>query len=57
MSLAACEDDQSVASGSSTGSIHVWRVEYTTRAGGSAADKYTGGSAADKYTGACCGLG
>lgn len=43
MSLAACEDDQSVASGSSTGSIHVWRVEYTTRAGGSAPDKYTGG--------------
>ena len=39
--MAACHDGQSVASGSSNGSIHVWRVEYTARAGG-APDRYTG---------------
>ena len=37
----ACEDGQSMASGSSNGSVHVWRVDYVTRAGGMP-DKYTG---------------
>ena len=36
----ACEDSQSIASGSSNGSVHVWRVEYVTRTGGMP-DKYT----------------
>lgn len=36
-----CEDGQSIASGSSNGSVHVWRVDYVTRAGG-LPDKYTG---------------
>jgi hypothetical protein len=31
-----------VASGSSSGSLHLWRPEYTTRQGG-VPDKYTGG--------------
>lgn len=37
----ACEDGQTIASGSSNGSVHVWRVEYVTRSGG-LPDKYTG---------------
>ncbi|KAK9806003.1 hypothetical protein WJX73_003643 [Symbiochloris irregularis] len=41
LAVAGCEGGQSVASASSNGSIHVWRVEYTTRAGG-APDRYTG---------------
>ncbi|KAG1658241.1 hypothetical protein FOA52_008501 [Chlamydomonas sp. UWO 241] len=42
-SVAAVEDDQSVASASSQGSLHVWRVEYTVRArSGGAPDTYTG---------------
>ncbi|KAI3438322.1 hypothetical protein D9Q98_000756 [Chlorella vulgaris] len=39
--LAACQDSQSMASGSAAGSIHVWRVEYAARAGGTP-DRYTG---------------
>lgn len=42
LAVAPCQDGQSVASGSGSGSVHVWRVEYTTRAGGIAPDKYTG---------------
>lgn len=34
-------DGQTMASGSSNGSLHVWRVEYTTRPGGNP-DRYTG---------------
>ncbi len=41
LACAACEDSQSVASASSSGSVHVWRVEYTSRSGG-APDRYTG---------------
>ena len=41
LACAACEDSQSVASASSSGSLHVWRVEYTSRSGG-APDRYTG---------------
>lgn len=41
LAVAACEESQSVASTSSNGSVHVWRVEYTTRSGG-APDRYTG---------------
>ncbi|DBB16182.1 TPA: hypothetical protein ACH3X3_015178 [Trebouxia sp. C0006] len=37
----ACQDGQSMASGSSNGSVHVWRVEYVTRSG-NMPDKYTG---------------
>ena len=40
-SCTACEDGQSIASGSSDGSVHLWRVEYVTRTGGMP-DKYTG---------------
>lgn len=40
-SVAACQDSQSIASGSAAGSIHVWRVEYAGRAGG-APERYTG---------------
>ncbi|EFN54741.1 hypothetical protein CHLNCDRAFT_134632 [Chlorella variabilis] len=40
-SVTACQDSQSVASGSADGSIHVWRVEYAARAGG-APERYTG---------------
>lgn len=40
-SVAACQDGQTVASGSGSGSIHVWRVEYAGRAGG-APERYTG---------------
>jgi hypothetical protein len=39
----ACEESQSVATASSNGSLHVWRVEYTTRPGGTP-DRYTGTS-------------
>lgn len=35
-------DGSSVASGSSSGSLHVWRVEYTSKPGGWAPDKYRG---------------
>lgn len=37
--VTACDDDASVASCSSSGSIHVWRVEYATKAGSKAPDK------------------
>ena len=40
-SCTACEDGQSIVSGSSNGSVHLWRVEYVTRSGGMP-DKYTG---------------
>lgn len=40
-SCTACEDGQSIASGSSNGSVHLWRVEFVTRSGGMP-DKYTG---------------
>ncbi|KAL3131972.1 hypothetical protein ABBQ38_007667 [Trebouxia sp. C0009 RCD-2024] len=40
-SCTACEDGQSIASGSSNGSVHLWRVEYVTPPGGMP-DKYTG---------------
>ncbi|GBG00520.1 phosphoinositide 3-kinase regulatory subunit 4 [Raphidocelis subcapitata] len=40
--VAGVEDGQSVASASGNGSLHVWRVDYTSRAGSSAPDKYTG---------------
>ena len=39
--VTCCDDSQSVASGSSDGSLHVWRVEHTCRAAG-APDRYTG---------------
>ncbi len=39
--LCAAEDDRSLASASASGSVHVWRVEYTLRASG-LPDKYTG---------------
>lgn len=35
-------DGASVASASSSGSLHVWRVEYTSKPGGWAPDKYRG---------------
>lgn len=35
-------DGASVASASSSGSLHVWRVEYISKAGGWAPDKYRG---------------
>jgi phosphoinositide-3-kinase regulatory subunit 4 len=41
MAVSGAEDGQSAASASASGSLHVWRVEYTTRAGG-APDKFTG---------------
>jgi hypothetical protein len=41
LAVAACEEGQSVASASSSGSVHAWRVEYTSRSGG-APDRYTG---------------
>lgn len=40
-SCTACEDGQSIISGSSNGSVHLWRVEYVTCSGGMP-DKYTG---------------
>lgn len=40
-SVAVCQDSQTIASGSASGSIHVWRVEYAARAGG-ASERYTG---------------
>ena len=41
LACAACEESQSVASASAAGSVHVWRVEYTSRSGG-APDRFTG---------------
>eukprot|EP00884_Botryococcus_braunii_P002633 jgi/Botrbrau1/12370/Bobra.0239s0019.1 len=41
LSCCACEDNQGVASGSSNGSLHVWRVEYTCTTHG-APDQYRG---------------
>jgi phosphoinositide-3-kinase regulatory subunit 4 len=35
-------DGASVASASSSGSLHVWRVEYSSKPGGWAPDKYRG---------------
>lgn len=52
--VSAVEDDSSVASASAAGSIHVWRVEYTTRPrprGGTGGGGGTGGAAPDRYTG------
>lgn len=40
--VAGAEDGQSVASASGNGSLHVWRVDYTARAGSGVPDKYTG---------------
>lgn len=37
LGVSGCEDGQSVASASAAGSLHVWRVEYTTRGGASGA--------------------
>ena len=48
LAVAACEEAQSVASASSNGSVHVWRVEYTSRSGG-APDRYTGIIGATPY--------
>lgn len=53
--VAACHDGQSVASGSSAGSIHIWRVEYTSRVGG-APDRYTGVTHTRKVTGGTTSL-
>ena len=33
LGVSGCEDGQSVASASANGSLHLWRVEYTTRGG------------------------
>jgi hypothetical protein len=44
--VCAVLDGASVASASSSGSLHVWRVEYTGKPGGWAPDKYRGGSRA-----------
>jgi phosphoinositide-3-kinase, regulatory subunit 4 len=41
--VAGVEDGASAASASATGSLHVWRVDYTSRPGGGAPDKFTGG--------------
>lgn len=41
-SVCAVLDGASVASASSSGSLHVWRVEYTSKPGGWAPDKYRG---------------
>lgn len=41
LACTTCDDGQSMATGSSDGSLHVWRVEYSTRPGGSP-DSYTG---------------
>ncbi|GAX85401.1 hypothetical protein CEUSTIGMA_g12817.t1 [Chlamydomonas eustigma] len=51
--VAAVEDDTSVASASSAGSIHLWRVEYTAKASTSAgrAGGSGGSGRPDKYTG------
>jgi phosphoinositide-3-kinase regulatory subunit 4 len=38
-------DGASVASASSSGSLHVWRVEYSSKPGGWAPDKYRGATA------------
>lgn len=45
-SVCAVLDGGSVASASSSGSLHVWRVEYTSKPGGWAPDKYRGMHAA-----------
>lgn len=42
-SVCAVLDGASAASASSSGSLHVWRVEYTSKPGGWAPDKYRGG--------------
>ncbi len=41
-SVCAVLDGASAASASSSGSLHVWRVEYTSKPGGWAPDKYRG---------------
>lgn len=41
LACTACQDSQSVASATSSGTLHVWRVEYTSKAGGMP-DRYTG---------------
>lgn len=33
LAVSGCEEGQSIASASSNGSLHVWRVEYSTRGG------------------------
>jgi hypothetical protein len=45
LAVAGVEDGQSAASASASGSLHVWRVDYTCKAGGGAPDKYTGAHA------------
>ena len=40
LSCPSCQESQSVASATSSGSLHVWRVEYTSKAGGMP-DRYT----------------
>lgn len=54
--LAACQDGQTMASGSSAGSIHVWRVEYAARAGG-APERYTGILSSRQVGGSWAGQG
>lgn len=44
MGLCPVLDGSSVASGSSSGSLHVWHVDYSSKPGGWAPDKYRGQS-------------
>lgn len=47
LACTACDQDHQVASGSSNGSVHVWRVEYVPRVGGGA-ERYTGETEEEK---------
>ena len=40
LGVSGCEDGQSVASASANGSLHLWRVEYTTRGGAPGANRF-----------------
>lgn len=42
LSVTACEEGKSVASASSNGTIHVWRVQYVQHLRKSGRDEYTG---------------
>lgn len=42
LSVTTCEDGRSVASASSNGSIHVWRVQYVQHTRRGARDEYSG---------------
>lgn len=42
LSVTTCEDGKSVASASSNGSIHVWRVQYAQDARSGAREEYSG---------------